>query len=515
MLFARSSGILLHPTSLPTGFGVGDLGPAAYRFIDFLERTGQSYWQILPMGPTGYGDSPYQSFSAFAGSKRLVSPELLAREGLLERNHLAHSSINSGGWVDLAAADRVKTPLLNECASAFLERGVATPKYSNQAFNQFKQMHHEWLDAFTLFMALKERNGGRAWFEWPDEDRVWHPGRSHDAEIEAEMERQSFFQFVFFTQWQDLKNYAASKGVRIIGDLPLFVALDSADVWSAREDFKLHSDGTPQFVAGVPPDHFSETGQLWGNPIYDWMRMREGGFAWWVRRMRHSLAMFDVVRIDHFRGFAANYEIPGGSETAAVGEWVEVPGNDLFSTLAWVFGDLPVIAEDLGFITDDVNRLRDRFGLPGMRILQYAFGGDPGNPHRPHNYPAHCVAYTGTHDNETFVGWFESLTRRASVDGQAAVELGVVLEYLGGEESDVHWSAIRSLMASPAALVVIPMQDVLGLGDESRMNVPGTVGGNWSWAMSDGAVTETVESRLGSMTEVFGRAGRGFGSRAV
>lgn len=504
MNFERSCGILLHPTSLPSLWGIGDFGTPAHKFIEFLERSGQKYWQVLPLGPTGFGDSPYQSLSAFAGNPLLVSPERLAEEGLLEQSDIDVPRIDSGR-VDYGKALDVKGKLLEKAFTGFKDSRGA----SDEGFGAFCGENSFWLDDYALFRSLKSANGERPWFEW---EAGYKRRESGAIEVfkEESADRilfEKFCQYVFFKQWFALKEHAASKGVRIIGDLPLFLSMDSAEVWSTPAEFKLNDDLTPKVVAGVPPDFFSKTGQLWGNPIYDWQRMRDDGFRWWVSRIRHSLKMMDVVRIDHFRGLVGTYEVPGGSDTAEHGEWVAVPGADLFSTLKWVFGELPMIAEDLGFITDDVVRLRESFGIPGMRILQFGFGGDAGNPALPHNYRVDCVAYTGTHDNDTAVGWFDSL--RAHAEGEEGLrrerEMEFCMNYLGSDGKEIHWDLIRALMASVASLVIVPLQDVLGLGGEARMNTPSTVDGNWKWRFMDGDLTEAVSARLKKLVEVYGR----------
>lgn len=506
MDFQRSAGILLHPTSLPTDFGIGDLGPKAFAFVDFLERSGFSHWQILPLGPPGYGDSPYQSFSAFAGSHRLISLEVLANMGLLGKSDLAEARRFQAGTVDFGMVDAAKNPMLRRAFKRFVEvYGTSSEVWLK--FEDFKASQAHWLEPFCGFMALKACNGGSHWTEWRSIEAN-DPVDPRHAELEAGRDLERFTQFVFFEQWKDLRRYANSKGIRIIGDVPIFVAHDSADVWSTPSDYKLRPDGSATVVAGVPPDFFSQTGQLWGNPIYDWSRMRDDGFKWWVARIRHALEMYDVVRIDHFRGFAACYEIPGSAITAESGEWVAVPGNDLFATLKWVFGDLPFIAEDLGFITDDVRELRDRFGFPGMRILQYGLGGDASNENLPHNYPRHCVAYSGTHDNQTLRGWYEDLRRRASQDENASRQLRFCEDYLSSAERSFVDGAVKALLASPAELVVVPMQDILGLDDESRMNTPGTVGGNWDWVLDESALSDDVSDNLRRLAEVFGRLAR-------
>ena len=478
----RSSGILLHPTSLPSPFGIGDLGSAAYKFVDFLAEAGQSLWQVLPLGPTGYGDSPYASYSAFAGNTVLISPEELAREGLLETD----------------PAQQPKADLLR----AAYERFRATDQADlRAAFEAFKRQHAHWLDNYALFRALKDEHGGAAWTEWHD---VKNPRERLKSEIEA----QQFYQFLFFRQWLALKKYANDRGIRIIGDFPIFVAHDSADVWTNPDQFKLDADGKPFVVAGVPPDYFSSTGQLWGNPLYNWERMRADGFKWWIERMRALFAMVDIARVDHFRGFAAAWEIPAGDTTAERGRWVETPGRELFNAIRKALGELPIIAEDLGVITPDVVALREELGFPGMRVLQFGFGGgDPKNIDLPHNYVPNVVAYTGTHDNDTTAGWFNSVAGEGSTRTakQIEEERHFCLDYLNTTGAEIHWDFIRCVWASVANTAIAPLQDVLGLGSEARMNLPNSTQGNWKWCYRDGDLTTEIARRLRRLTELYGR----------
>lgn len=504
MRFQRCSGILLHPTSLPSSFPIGDLGPGARDFVDFLESASQSIWQVLPLTPTGYGDSPYQSPSAFAGNTLLISPDELVRAGLLDAPDPMAISGGDPGRVDFQAAKAFKNSLLRSAFERFSGGGFADLAAD---YESFKTQNAFWLNDFAVFQTIKESEGERPWWEWPDRlkhreahalGEVWE-SRSQDIDLHR------FGQFLFHRQWSDLRDFANSKGVRIVGDLPIFVARDSVDVWVRPSDFKLDNELSPTVVAGVPPDYFSTTGQLWGNPIYDWYKMRDEGFPWWVARMRHSLGMFDAVRIDHFLGFSANYEVPASNSTAEAGQWVPVPGHDLFATLKWALGELPLIAEDLGHITDDVRRLRDEVGLPGMKILQYAWGGGPANEHLPHNYPRHCVAYTGTHDNATVAEWFEGFSASSLKSEVAKREFDFCLEYLDCDGDEVNWAMIRALYASVADTVVVPLQDVFGSGGGSRMNVPSTVGGNWHWRFRTGELKPDFSERLARLSEVFGR----------
>jgi 4-alpha-glucanotransferase len=506
MRFKRSSGILLHPTSLPGRFGVGDLGGEAYGFVDWLASAGQVFWQIMPLGPTGYGDSPYSAFSAFAGNTNLVSPEKLVESGLL-----ADSDIRD---TPDATPERVKYGEVIDYKRNLLEKAFRNFKTKlkddgglRRDYEGFLEFAAVWLDDYTLFAALRDEHKGRPWNTWPSglargEDDALEPAR---AEVAESIEAHKFFQYVFFQQWLKLKKYANERGVRVIGDMPIFVAHNSADVWSRRELFKLKDDGGPAFVAGVPPDAFSRTGQLWGNPIYDWERMRGEGFKWWIDRVRETLKIVDVVRLDHFRGFAAYWEVPAEHETAELGRWVEAPGRELFDALqAALGGDLPIIAEDLGTITPDVHQLRDEFDFPGMRVLQFAFGGDPHDAHLPHEYTHNTVAYTGTHDNDTVVGWFEARSGKDASEGERR-ERERCLKYLGTDGAEINWDFIRAVQMSVAHVAVAPLQDVLGLASDARMNMPSSVEGNWAWRFLEGTLTDDLRDRLREMTALYGR----------
>ena len=406
MRFPRAAGILLHPTSLPGKFGIGDLGPAAFEFCSQLAAARQTYWQILPLGPTALGDSPYQSLSAFAGNTLLISPEKLVADGLLEQREIDDRPAFDAGRVDYAAVREWKDALIKSAFDRFQSHGSMADE-----FDAFCSEEASWLNDWSLYRAIKFDNGESAWFQWPDGLKMRDETALNDARerLRTEIRYRQFCQFIFFKQWRDLREHASSLGIRIIGDIPIFVALDSADLWVHRGEFKLDANGDPLVVAGVPPDYFSKTGQRWGNPICDWEGMAANGFSWWVERFRHTLKMVDVARIDHFRGFVATWEVPAGDETAEKGQWVDVPGRELFATLKREPGDLAVIAEDLGAITPEVEALRDEFDFPGMRILEYGFGGDAENRDLPHNYEPHTVAYTGTHDNDTVEGWFARL----------------------------------------------------------------------------------------------------------
>ena len=496
MKFPRASGILLHPVSLPSEFGIGDFGRNAFEFVDFLAETEQAYWQILPLGPTGYGDSPYQSFSAFAGNTNLISPQTLVEEELLETDEIIQKPDFTGQRIDYGKVYDWKKEVLHQAFQNFktIKRGEIVEDFEN-----FSQESAFWLNDYALFRAIRAAQDHKAWFEWekPLKFREKRALEEAQKKLQDEILEQQFYQFLFFRQWFALKSYANEKKIKIIGDIPIFVALDSADVWHNPKEFKLNKDGTPKVVSGVPPDYFSKTGQLWGNPIYDWEKMRDDGFRWWLERVRFTLQTVDVIRIDHFRGFAACWEVPGGDKTAENGEWVEVPGERLFNALKNGLGDLPLIAEDLGVITPDVKELRDSFGFPGMKILQYAFGGDAQNDYLPHNFPRNCVVYTGTHDNDTSNGWFESAN---------AHERDFCRRYLKTDGERVHWDFIRAAFSSVADTAIVPLQDVLGLGNEARMNLPATDSGNWNWRFRPDDITEETVTILRELTRIFGRS---------
>lgn len=507
MKFPRASGILLHPTSLPGEFGIGDLGPGAYEFVDLLAEAKQTYWQILPLGPTGYGDSPYQCFSAFAGNTLLISPEVLVKDELLDAKFLKDKPEFPKHKVDFGGVYDWKNQILPGAYHAFHQ---TTSVDLRGRFEKFNQENGWWLEDYAAFRAIKTEQDGNAWYKWPDPLKLRDPqalATKHERLYE-QIQAEKFYQFVFDWQWSRLKEYAANKGVKIIGDIPIFVSLDSSDVWCNQDKFKLNDDGSPKVVAGVPPDYFSKTGQLWGTPIYDWDAMRQDGFSWWTARVAATLRTVDVVRVDHFRGFAGAWEVPGGEATAENGRWVDVPGMELFHALKRVFGELPVIAEDLGVITPDVEELRDGFGFPGMRILQFAFGGDAKNHDLPHNYIKNCVAYTGTHDNDTTVGWWFSQVGAGSTRDAAEIsrEHEYCLKYLSTDGSDIHWDFIRAVWSSVAHTAIAPLQDILGIGTEGRMNLPASTSGNWSWRYTDGSILPETIVRLRELTDTYGRA---------
>jgi 4-alpha-glucanotransferase len=496
MKFDRSGGILLHPSSLPGSYGIGDLGPQAYRFVDWLVSTRCKLWQVLPLGPTGYGDSPYQCFSAFAGNPYLISFEALLEDGLLTREDFAGMPDFNASRVDFGRLIPWKLDLLQKAFSHHL----SAPENLRAEFDRFRADNASWLDDYALFMSLKEANGGGAWIDWDEGLRKREPSTLEKArEDHAEsILRYSFYQFLFFRQWSKLRLYANERGIRIIGDIPIFIAYDSADAWAHPDLFYLGEDSLPTVVAGVPPDYFSATGQLWGNPLYRWKAHKDSGYAWWLERFRSVLKFVDVVRLDHFRGFAGYYEIPFGQPTAEHGRWVTGPGKDFFTTVSRELGEsknsiLPIIAEDLGVITPDVVKLRDQFHLPGMKILQFGFSG-PDNPFLPHNYVTNCVAYTGTHDNDTALGWFHSAPE---------AERKFALRYLHSDGTDFAWDLIRSVWSSVAVYAVTPLQDALSLGTEARMNYPSRLGGNWEWRMNEDDLNSELAGRLRELNDLY------------
>lgn len=507
MSFPRGSGILLHPTSLPGDFGIGDLGPEAFKFVDMLAEAKQRYWQILPLGPTGFGDSPYQCFSAFAGNTLIISPERLIEDGLITEADLADMPEFVAHKVDFGSVYEWKNRLLPKAYAGFHH---ITSVDLRGKFETFCRENAFWLDDYALFRSIKAGQGQKAWYEWPDPLKLREAGALAAAadQLYDEIQAEKFYQFLFFRQWSAVKEYANRKGISIIGDIPIFVAADSADVWCNQKKFKLNADGTAKVVAGVPPDYFSKTGQLWGNPIYDWDSMRRDDYRWWVARVHSTFQSVDVVRIDHFRGFAASWEVPGGDKTAENGRWVDVPGKELFTALRRSLGDLAIIAEDLGVITPDVEDLRDGFGYPGMRILQFAFGGDAKNHDLPHNYIKNCVAYTGTHDNDTTVGWFNSQAGAGSTRDTSDItrEHDYCLKYLDSDGSEIHWDFIRAVWASVADTAITPLPDLLGIGTEGRMNLPASDSGNWHWRMTEDSVSDEIVLRLKELTETYGRA---------
>jgi 4-alpha-glucanotransferase len=498
-MIRRGSGALLHITSLSSPYGIGDLGPEAYRFADFLVDTKQGLWQILPLNITApsHGNSPYQSVSAFAGNPLLISPEFMVRDGLVSGSDVETMANYPKGRVDYRGVIADKERLFEVAYERFR-------RWSDKhEYERFCMENSSWLDDFALFVALREKWPQRAWTDWPREIRDRQPEAlgSLQRELHDGIERAKFLQYVFFEQWRSLKGYCNQRGIQIFGDIPIYVIHDSVDVWSNPGLFKLDDAKRPSVVAGVPPDYFSETGQLWGNPIYRWDVLRESGYAWWIRRMEHNARLYDLVRVDHFRGLVGYWEVPAGETNAINGKWVEAPAEDFFNALLRRYPQLPIIAEDLGVITPDVREVMRRFGLSGMKVLLFAFGDDlPTNPYIPHNLPRNCVLYTGTHDNNTARGWFE---REASPEIRQRV-----FRYLGREvpAEEIHWELIRVAMMSVANMAIFPMQDVLGLGEEARMNRPATTEGNWQWRLLPDQLTSSLAKRLLQMTEIYGRA---------
>jgi 4-alpha-glucanotransferase len=495
----RRAGILLHPTSLPGPPDLGDLGPAAEAFLAWAAAAGQGLWQVLPLGPTGYGDSPYGALSSFAGDPLLISPERLVEEGLLPAGELAGAAGAGkpgprGGGADYRRARVRREKLLRAACEHFRRQ---PPSGAPQALAAFAAAEALWLGDWALFAALRRKFRGRPWTRWPAALRRRRPPALARAreELAAEVDFQIYLQWLFAGQWRRLRQAAADLGILILGDLPIYLPLDSADVWARPELFDLDDDGRPLALSGVPPDRFSPTGQLWGTPVYRWGRHREEGFRWWIDRVAAALARFDLLRLDHFRGFEASWRVPAGAATAARGEWVPGPGRELFDALREALGEPPLVAEDLGFITPEVAALRTAAGLPGMKVLQFAFA-EPDSDHLPHRHTPASVVYTGTHDTDTARGWFA---------GAGDDERRRARDYLGGDGSAIEWDLIRAAYTSVAELAIVPIQDPLGLGSEARLNTPGRSRGNWTWRLREGALTEALAARLRRLAEVTGR----------
>lgn len=508
----RSCGIVLHPTSLPGPFGIGDLGPAAYRFADFLQEAGQSLWQILPLGPVGYGNSPYMCLSAFAGNPLLLSLERLAGDGLLTPEEIARPAWADPVRVDFARVRPYKEALLKRAFERFRREAAAGDR---DAFYAFVEQQASWLEDFALFMALKEAHDGRVWTAWdtgaarrdPDALVRWRD------RLAPAVEWHRFLQFEFHRQWSALRRYCAERRIRLIGDTPIYVAHDSAEVWANPDQFLLGTDGEALVVSGVPPDYFSATGQRWGNPVYRWEHMAATGYAWWVDRLQTDFAQTDFLRLDHFRGFEAYWEIPASQPVATHGRWVKGPGADFFARVGAGLAERGVearmIVEDLGVITPEVDRLRDQFGFPGMRILQMAFGTDPkAAEYLPHNHIPNSVVYTASHDHNTTVGWFtaEPGTQSTQTEAEIEAERAATLRYTGSDGGEIHWDLIRLALGSVARMALYPLQDVLGLGTEARMNRPGSAEGNWEWRFTADQLTPAISSRLAGLTETYGRS---------
>ena len=508
MSFPRSAGVLLHPTSLPGRYGMGEIGPEAHRWLAHLSAMSQKLWQVLPLGPTGYADSPYQALSTFAGNTMLISFEALREEGLLRPEDIEDFPLFSKSEVEYGPVLVARSAVLKKAAQSFARRASPSLKAS---LIQFEEDHAAWLEDFSLFSALKKAHGHGPWVNWPsplvhrDPVALAAARKTHATEIR----HTKILQFLFYHQWTSLRRAAKQRGICIIGDIPIFVAHDSADVWCHPELFFLKEDGHPTAIAGVPPDYFSTTGQRWGNPLYRWEVHEKTGFSWWIERLRSTFKLYDIVRIDHFRGFAANWEIPAEEATAVHGHWSPGPGQRLFRAAEKALGTLPIIAEDLGVITPDVDALRDALGYPGMRILQFAFGDDAkAATFRPESYPANCVVYTGTHDNDTTVGWYRSEAGQDSTRSldQIAQEQHNVRTYLRSDGSQIQWDMIGLALRSPAQTAIYPLQDILGLGSEARMNVPGREQGNWAWRFDWAQLTPELEQHVNQLTQESHRA---------
>ncbi|HEY6350399.1 MAG TPA: 4-alpha-glucanotransferase [Candidatus Angelobacter sp.] len=491
----RSSGILLHPTSLPSNGGVGDFGPEAYAFLDFLADGKQGLWQILPLSPPGLGNSPYSSISAFAGNPLLINLERLAERGWIEKNRLQQSSTRSQR-IDFNAVKAAKLPLLREAAQRFLESG----KSDRRSYENFKRENSWWLDDFVLFEVMRQVYQGASWSTWPKQLARREAQGLHEfgLKYQRQLEVERAMQFAFFEQWRALRRYGLRRGIKIIGDVAIFVNYDSADVWRHPELFYLDDALLPAVVAGVPPDAFSASGQRWGNPLYRWDVCEATGYQWWLQRMSWALRSFDMLRLDHFRGFESFWEIPASEPTAVKGRWVAGPRDGLFNVLRERLGDLPFIAEDLGMITPEVYALRDRLGIPGMKVLQFGFGDPGARIYLPHSFPPNCVVYTGTHDNDTTVGWWKSLASGDEKRDAAA--------YIGDAKDGIHWAFIRAAFTSVARMAIVPLQDVLGLGSDSRMNTPSRSDGNWGWRFAPGSLTRDLAEKLAALAMVSDRA---------
>jgi 4-alpha-glucanotransferase len=481
----RRAGLLLHPTSLPGGPGNGDLGPEAFHFVEFMAAAGVSVWQMLPLGPTHEDGSPYQCTSVHAGNYRLIS-----LQRLVDRGWLAPAALESG-----EAPDHLRQRCLRLAYAGFQQHDGGEEQ---ARLERFTAAHASWLEDFALYQALKDEQHGRSWADWPPQLRDRQPAALAEARgrLAVQIAQVGFEQFVFFSQWQALRDYARERGILLFGDMPIFVAHDSADVWANRDYFVLDDRGQMDVVAGVPPDYFSATGQRWGNPHYRWQALEQADYRWWVERVRTQIELFDFIRVDHFRGFEAYWEIPARAETAVDGRWIKAPGRALFNRLLQAFGRLPLVAEDLGIITPEVEGLRDAFGLPGMKILQFAFGGDASNPYLPHNHRPLCVVYTGTHDNNTTLGWYQELGRP---------ERHRLREYYGYPREKMPWPVIRMAFASVARMAIVPLQDVLELDAAHRMNRPGVSDGNWRWRYDWSQVPEELAGRLRTLVGMYGR----------
>lgn len=497
MDFKRSCGILLHPTSLPGKYGIGDIGKEAFKFIDFLEKAGQKIWQILPLGPTGYGNSPYQCYSSLAGNPLLISLEELVEKKLLSKQDVDNQDLFNftENQVNFEDVQLYKNLLLQKAYNNFTSSEFEADQ---NGFDLFCKNKCNWLDDYALFMALKKYFNDLPWYEWADDFKLRNAEalNFYKQKLKNEIALQQFIQYLFFSQWEAVRLYANTKGIKIIGDIPLYVSFDSADVWIYPEYFLLDEHRNPISVSGVPPDYFSKTGQLWGNPVYNWEVLEKNQFSWWVNRIQENLKLYDIIRVDHFRGLSAYWAIPFGDETAINGEWIDAPGKQLFDTLLCKLGDLPLIAEDLGAITPEVEQLRDTFDFPGMKILQFAFDSDEANEYLPHTYIKNCIAYTGTHDNNTVRGWWNSTTEENKQH---------VLDYLNCSENDVCWTLIRAVWSSVANITIVPLQDLLELGEEGRMNTPGATANNWLWRFREDSLTNKLAEKMKKITTIYDR----------
>ncbi|HLL51586.1 MAG TPA: 4-alpha-glucanotransferase [Thermomicrobiales bacterium] len=493
----RQSGIICHPTSFPGPHGIGDFGEAAFRFVDWLKRGRQTLWQVLPLGPIGLGNSPYASPSAFAGNELLISLPWLAGDGLLDSSRVGDALQFPASFIEYDEVRAFKQPLLREAFDRFRRGGGSNLR---PALEAFRDAQSGWLHDYATFMALKGAHDGIAWSAWPSGVALREPEAlsAAEASLKDEVRYHEFIQFLFHRQWSEVRQYANNAGIRVVGDLPIFVAYDSADVWAHRELFRLDREGRPIVGAGVPPDAFTAEGQFWGNPVYDWKCNAESGYAWWIDRVRAGLQQVDILRIDHFRAFAASWVVPADAPTAAAGRWEPGPGRAIFDTMEQALGPLPLIVEDLGLITPDVVALREELGFPGMKVLQFAFDSGPANAYLPHNYVPDSVAYTGTHDNQTTIGWFRTLPDPVRASAQ---------RYLGRDGSDIAWDLIRTAQASVSDRAIAPLQDVMRLDDDARMNTPGSAIGNWAWRYAPHQLHEGLADGLRELTDTYGRSG--------
>ncbi len=500
MKFTRTCGVILHPTSLPSKYGIGDLGGDAYKFIDFLKRTNQKLWQILPLNPPGYGDSPYQCFSAFAGNTLLISIDRLMQDGLLKEEEISNLPDFDATKVEFPRVIKFKNELFLKAFNCF------DASAEGDAYRKFKKENEYWLADFCFYMAVKEHFHQKAWNYW-DQDIAFREKEALERyrhKLAEKIRYQEFLQYIFSKQWGDLKDYANNQGIKIIGDLPIFVAYDSSDAWVYPEIFALDQAGNPRKVAGVPPDYFTKTGQLWGSPHFNWKRMQEDNFLWWRNRFENLFKQVDIVRIDHFRGFEAYWEVDASEKTAIKGKWIKAPGYELFSALKKHLGELSVIVEDLGFITPEVTKMKNKFGFPGMKILQFSFDKKTPKRERPDGYEKHCVAYTGTHDNDTLIAWYRAIKK-----AKDKKTFKVLARYHGIKEemteAEACWKIIEILYRTNASVVIVPLQDILCLDNEGRMNYPGTVGDNWRWRYRRQEITSESEEKLSGLVLKYNR----------